>query len=396
MKLTRNKTMIKYLNNKELKIIFLSKKGIWIGLIIIGLIIKLVAFPIRLGDYNEFLEPWVNFIKAHGYSDSLKYNFYNYTPSYIYILIGIAKLGFYPLYSIKIVSILFEYLLAFYIGKIAWLKYKSNLVFWISFAVVPLLPTLLLNGAVWGQCDSIYSAFVVGSIYYIFKKKQFLSVLFLGLALAFKIQAIFILPVYFVLILRREIKWYYFLLVPVIYFLSILPTWLYGRPFSELSTIYLSQSNYYKSLTTFFPNVYIWLNDDFYDLKKLFGLIFTILFTIIIGVLFSRKKYNFNFETWIKLAFLSVIIMPFILPGMRERYLYLGDVFAVMYFFHFPKKIGISLGILFVSFYAYISCSRFKEFLPLWPSFFIYSGIIFLAVKDFVITINNSKDNNFK
>jgi Gpi18-like mannosyltransferase len=254
----------------------------------------------------------------------------------------------------------------------------------------------LLNGAVWGQCDSIYSAFVVGSIYYIFKKKQFLSVLFLGLALAFKIQAIFILPLFFVLLLHGKIKWYYFLTIPFIYFLSVIPTWLYGRALLELLTIYFSQSNYYEMLTIFFPNIYIWMGDDYYQLIKKLGFIFTFLFTLVFGIWISRKKYHFTYEMWIKLAFLSVIITPYLLPGMHERYLYLGDVLAVLYFFFFPKKVGISLGIVFVSFYSYISCSRFKEFLPLWPAFFIYSGIIFLVVKDFGASLNDSKSQVLK
>jgi hypothetical protein len=117
---------------------------------------------------------------------------------------------------------------------------------------------------------------------------------------------------------------------------------------------------------------------------------------LVFGIWISRKQYHFNYETWIKLALLSVIITPYLLPGMHERYLYLGDVLAVLYFFVFPKKIGISFGVLFVSFYSYISCSRFKELLPLWPAFFIYSGIIYLVVKDFVSTLNDSKSQVLK
>jgi len=346
--------------------------------------------PIRLGDYNEFLEPWVNFIKANGYMKSLKYNFYNYTPAYIYTLIPIAKLGFYPLYAIKFISILFEYILAYFVGKIAFLKYKKSIVYWISFAIIPALPTLILNGSVLGQCDSIYSAFVVVSIYFCLTNRWFMAVILLGLAMSFKLQAIFILPFYFVLMLRGKIQWYYFISIPIIYFLTILPAWLYGRPLTELLTIYISQSDYYKSLSTFFPSIYIWFNDDYYEIKKLLGLLFTTVFTLFFGTLLSRSKYNFTFEMWIKLAFLSTIIMPFILPGMRERYLYLGDVLAVLYFIISPKLYRISLGILIVSFYSYISCSRFKDFLPLWPAFILYSIVIYFAILDFINSLHNS------
>lgn len=376
--------------NTDLQLGIFNHKKYLIAIIIIGFITKLTMLPIRLGDYNEFLEPWINFITANGYIKSLKYDFYNYTPAYIYFLIPIAKLGIYPLYAIKFISILFEYILAYIIGKIAFLKYKNSIVYWISFAIVPALPTLILNGSVLGQCDSIYSSFVVASIYFSLNKKRFLSVIFVGLAISFKLQTIFILPFYFVYMLKGNIKWYYFLSIPIIYFLSILPAWLYGRPLTDLLTIYISQSNYYKSLSTFFPSIYIWLNDDNYEVKKLFGLLFTTAFTLYFGVFLSKKKYNFTFEIWIKLAFLSAIIIPFILPGMRERYLYLGDVLAVLYFMISPKLYRISLGILLVSFYSYISCSRFKDFLPLWPAFILYSIVIYFAILDFVNSLNNS------
>jgi Predicted integral membrane protein len=386
---------MKGLTRKELTRKFFLKKESWMILICVGLLIKIAMFPVKLGDYNFYLAPWINFIKTHGYASSLKYNFYNYTPSYIYILIALAKTGFNPLYSIKIVSIVFEYILAYYVGKIAYLKYENSLVFWISFAVIPVLPAVLLNGAFWGQCDSIYSAFVLGSFYYACKKKQLLSILFLGIAIAFKVQAVFILPLYFVMMLRSNIKWFYFLLIPLIYLLSILPTWLYGRPLSELLTIYFSQSNYFKLLTLHFPNIYIWIPDDFYDFAKLAGVLFTTLFTLLSGIWLSNKKYDFSFETWIELAFLSVIIIPFLLPGMHERYLYLGDIMAALYFILFRKNIHFSLGIILVSFYAYLCCSRLKNTLPLEPAFIIYLLVIVSMAAGFIKRLKSTANEKY-
>ncbi len=99
---------MKYLKCKESIITLFNKKESWSVLICLGLIIKLAMFPVKLGDYNFYLEPWMHFIKTHGYASSLKYNFYNYTPSYIYILIGLANIGLNPLYSIKTVSLVWE------------------------------------------------------------------------------------------------------------------------------------------------------------------------------------------------------------------------------------------------------------------------------------------------
>jgi Gpi18-like mannosyltransferase len=367
-----------------------NKKMICITLIIIGLLAKYVLLDIKTGDYIAYLEPWMNFIKTHGYEHSLKFGFYDYTPSYIYILIAIVKLGFNPLFSVKIVSIFFEYVLAFFIGKIATIKYKSNLVLWIAISVIPILPSILFNSSYLSQSDSIYSTFVVGSVYFLLTRKQLVSVLFLGFAFAFKMQTAIILPFVFVMMLRGNIKWYYFLIIPIVYIISILPVWLYGRPLNELLIIYLSQSGSYKYLTLNFPNLYILISNVYYEPVKIAGIIFTALFTLLSGFWLIKKSFDFTFELWIKLAFLSAIVVPFLLPGMHERYMYLGDVLGVLYFLVNRKKIHLPIGILIVSFYSYIRCSRYNEILPMWPAFIIYSLVIIFTTTDFIATLKKS------
>ncbi|MDR3653994.1 MAG: hypothetical protein P4L34_13615 [Paludibacter sp.] len=371
--------------NKKL----LSNRLTWIFLIIIGLTIKLVLLPVKTGDYVVFLDPWLEFIKTHGYIFSLKYNFYDYTPSYMYILILIAKLGFNPLYSVKIVSIIFEYLAAFFIGKIVYQKYNSNIVIWVSLAIIPLVPTVILNSSYLSQCDSIYASFIFGSIYFAIKSKQFISIVFLGIAFAFKMQTVFILPLFFVLMLKGNIRWYYFLLIPAIFILSILPPWFYGRNLLDLLKVYVSQSDHYKFLTLNFPNLYLWISNDYYQSVKIYGMIFTFIATLFFGFWFRKKKYIFTFEIWIKLAFLSSIIIPFILPGMHERYMYLGDLSGVLYFLVVRKNIHLPIGIILVSSYSYIRCSRFNDVLPMAPAFFLYLLIIIFTISDFVTSLNN-------
>jgi len=360
------------------------KNLIWIVLIVISLLIKTFLLPVRTGDYIGFLQPWIGFIKSHGYFSSLHYGFYDYTPSYIYILIAITKIGLNPLYSIKIVSIVFEYLAAFFIGKIAFQKVKNNQVIWISLAVIPLLPSILLNSSYLSQCDSIYSAFVMGSIYFIFQRNQFLSVLLLAIAFAFKMQTAFILPFFFVMMLRGNIRWYYFCLIPIIFIISITPTWLYGRPFTDLIKVYIAQTDRFRFLTLNFPNLYIWISNNYYEQVKILGIILTSALTVFTGFWLRRKQIVFSFETWIRLAFLSAIVVPFILPGMHERYMYLGEILGVLYYLVIRKNIHLPIGILLVSFYSYIRCSRFNDILPMAPAFFIYSLIIILTVNDLI------------
>jgi Gpi18-like mannosyltransferase len=370
----------------------LSYKNIWFIIILIGLIIKIILLPIKTGDYVVFIEPWINFIKSHGFASSLKYKFYDYSPSYIYMLIGIAKANLNPLYSVKIVSILFEYIAAFFIGKIAYQKYQSNLIIWISLAVVPLLPTVILNSSYLSQCDSIYVSFILGSMYFYMKDKLFLSIVFLGIAFAFKMQTVFILPFYFVLMLKGKLPWHYFFLIPIIFIVSILPTWYFGRNFTDLIRVYIAQTDRYRLLTMNFPNLYIWINNNYYETVKTVGILVTFLTTLISGFYLSRIKIEFSLEILVKLVFLSAIIIPFILPGMHERYMYLGDVSGVLYFLVVRKNIHLPVGILLVSLYSYIRCSRFNGILPLEPAFVVYLSVIVLTIFDFIKSIKNESN----
>jgi Gpi18-like mannosyltransferase len=368
---------------------FLLQKATWFAIIVLGIILKFILAPVKTGDYIVFLEPWLLFIKAHGYFSSLKYGFYDYSPAYIYILVILAKIGLNPLFSVKLVSIIFEYLAAFIIGKIAYQKHKNNLVIWIAFAVIPVLPTVMLNSSYLSQCDSIYAALVLLSIFFTFKKNQILSILFLSIAFAFKMQTAIILPFFYVLMLRGKINWYYFLLIPLVFVISLIPACVFGRSFSDLLSIYISQTDHYRFLTLNFPNLYIWISNDYYESVKIIGILVTALTTLLSGYFLSRIKKEFTFEIWVKLAFLSAIVVPFILPGMHERYMYLGDVLGVLYFLVVRKNIHLPVGILLVSFYSYIRCSRYNGVIPMEPAFVVYLTVIVLTIFDFIKSLKN-------
>jgi len=369
----------------------LKHKCFWLILIILGIIIKLILLPVKTGDSVYFLA-WINFIKTNGYFSSLKYGFYDYSPPYIYILIIISKIGLNPLYSIKIVSIAFEYLAAYYIGKITLLKYKSNITSWIALAVIPILPTVLLNSSYLSQCDSIYSAFALGSVFFMLKKQQLLAVLFLGISISFKMQAVMLLPFFFIMMLRKKIYWYYFLIIPMVFIFSLLPAWLYGRTLKELLNIYISQTDHFHFLTMNFPNLYIWISNEYYQSVKLAGMVFTAIFTLFTGYWISKIKTVFTLELWVKLAFLSSIVIPFILPGMHERYMFLGDILGVLYYLVVRKNIHFPIGIILVSFYSYIRCSKYNDILPMEPAFIVYLSVIIFTTFDFIKSLNNDPD----
>ena len=370
----------------------LSSKVLICVLVVVSLVVKLLLLPVSTGDYIHFLEPWVEFIKEHGYFAALEYDFYNYTPTYIYILVLIAKTGLNPVFCIKAVSILFEYLAAYFIGRIAYMKWQDRRVVWMALAIVPLLPSVVLNSAYLSQCDAIYAAFAIGSIYYALKDRPWLAVLFLGASFALKMQAVMVLPFFFVMMLKGRVKWYAFFLIPVVCFLSVVPAWVAGRPLADLLTVYLEQADHYRELTMNFPNLYIWISNDHYDWVTPIGIGVTCVLTLLAGFVLGRKRYSFSFDTWGRLAFAGAVIVPFFLPGMHERYMYLGDVLGVLYFLVVRRRIYLPVGVAAISAYSYVRCSRFNEVLPMEPAFFLYVFIIVWVVVDLVQSLKTDKE----
>lgn len=390
--------MRKYPENNKLKYFLLA-------VIVLGMAVKLFLLDYQYIDYGFYLSRWIGEIKANGYLGALKNPFYNYTPLYMYILVLIAKLDLYPLYAIKMVSISFEYILAFFAGRLAYLYVKKETVVWLALAVIPLVPTVLLNSAFMSQCDALYATFVVGSVYFALTQKQWAAMIFLGIAFSLKIQTAIILPFYFVYLLRGHIKWYMFLVVPAVYLVSVLPVWMAGRPLTDLLTIYVGQAEYNVELVKNFPNIYWWIG-GLGQGAKLIGLLAVVVLTLGGGWILRQKRYAFTLEMWYTLLLLSAVVCPFFLPGMLERYMYLGDIFAVLYVLINHKKLFTGIGIIFVSFYSYVRCIYMFSFSgeALYPSLpfsvfeaipwevvsIFYFALIILIFRDFVYVLHRN------
>jgi Gpi18-like mannosyltransferase len=172
-------------------------------------------------------------------------------------------------------------------------------------------------------------------------------------------------------------------MIPLIYIITIIPTWIAGRPFLDLITIFVKQSTYYESLTMNFPNYYIFINNNYYEPVKYIGIITTFLFVLFTTLLLKSNKWKFNNENWIKFAYISVVITTFLLPGMHERYLYLADVLGIVFLLYFPQKWYIPITLITVSTYSYIRCSRLNEILPQEPAFILFLLMIIFLISDF-------------
>lgn len=307
-------------------------------------------------DFLHFLEPWGKFLEQNGGFKGIATLDSDYNAAYLYILAFLTYLPASLLAKIKVVSFIFEYATAIIVMLIIrniFILNKKSYLPYLGYGLVLFAPTLILNGAVWGQCDIIHTFFIVLSLYLLIKNKYTLSFISFGFALAFKLQAIFFLPVLVLFYIKeRKFSGLNFLLIPLTIFVVFLPAWALGKPISDLFSVYFNQIGQYKSLVLNFSNIYSLIPDN-YEYFHRSGIFIS--FAVLIGfyVLLSSTKIKLKPADYISIAMITVMICTFFLPSMHERYMFTADILAVLYFFLVPNQYFVPLLIWFINVNAY-------------------------------------------
>jgi Gpi18-like mannosyltransferase len=358
--------------------------------IFLAIALRLSFFDFESSDYHRFLSRWYDFIVTNGGFSAFEDVFSNYSPLYLYFLTLATYLPLPKLYAIKLVSIAFDFLLAFFVLLIVRLKYENKLVWISSFFAALLTPTVVFNSALWGQCDATYTSMLIASIYFAIQRKLNLSLFFFAVALSFKLQAIFLFPLFIILLLKRRVPIYSFLIIPATYIASILPAWLAGSPTIDLLMVYPRQtrlfpgvgqsapnwqqwgsnswgqnaSNWHRWATEDLawdgPNLYQWLPNDPGLFEKP-GLVLAGLLVCSLCLLCWRSTVLFDRDIIVKLSLTSVLLLPFTLPEMHERYFFAADVVSIIYAFYWPKRFFIPILVVGASLLSYISFLFYNE-----------------------------------
>ncbi|MBA3947715.1 MAG: hypothetical protein H0X37_24565 [Herpetosiphonaceae bacterium] len=290
-------------------------------------------------DSKNYLIPWYNYIVKHGGYRALGQAFTNYTPPYTYLLVLVTYLGGWApkLAAIKAISIIFDGVGAFVMYKLVRLKYPTGPLPLLAFAAVLFAPTVIVNGAYWGQCDIIYTTCLLASILFACLERPLLVVLLFALAFALKAQAIFFVPFILMLALKRRIPWHYLLFVPLVYLLLALPCLLLGRSLLGIVTIYAQQGDTYKELTMNAPNMYVFISNYYYSQVVPLGLAATLLVGLALAALPLLSRAPLDRRRLLQAAALSVALMPFVLPKMHDRYFFPADMISIGLAFFCPE-----------------------------------------------------------
>jgi Gpi18-like mannosyltransferase len=322
----------------------IDQRLIAIGLALLVIILALwLRYSLRWHVTNDYLccyEVWYDYIRQDGH-----YAFINAFSNlampilYAWYLITLITPEIPTLIATKIPAIICDFILAFYFYKLISVKFTNPFIRLAGFAVPLFTPTVFLNSAWWGQYDSCYIAPIIAGLYYLLKKHEHPAFLLFGLALSVKFQAIFILPFLLILLLRKEVKWTSFLLIPGVYLVSIIPAWLRGRPLLDLLMIYPAQAGQYARLCMNAPTFYSWISDEYFTLVYPLGILVAGIATLVF-VVYGWKKYRstpLDPVGFLHLALISTLLLPTLLPMMQGRYYYPTEMITLALAFFIPR-----------------------------------------------------------
>lgn len=273
------------------------------------------------GDYDIYLADWIAKLAALSFGEGMKANIGEYNVLYQYILFIITRLGVPALYAVKAVSFLGD---AFLAGAVAKLAGRKNGVF--AFGAALLLPTLVLNGGMFAQCDSLYAACALWGLALALNDKPARSAACFALSLCFKLQSAFILPIVVVLWAARKLHVCDALIFVLTLIAVMLPALLGGKGMGDIIGIYTAQTGLYTGLNynaaSFFGlmetaglDVYAYGN---FAMALAFGACALLL---VWGIGRAREMDD---GEYVRLALLLVLFVVFLLPRMHERYFYLA------------------------------------------------------------------------
>jgi len=307
-------------------------------------------------DYIVYTRHWYAFIKAHGFS-AFGQSFSNYNPPYLYLLYIIIR--FFPdlpgLTATKLPAMVADFVCAGLAYKIVSIKYPKSPVSVFAIFAILFAPTIVLNSAFWGQADALYTVALIACIYFLLIKRPALAMLSFGVSISFKAQAIFLLPLLFALLLRREIPWKDLLIVPSIMLLSLVPALLAGRSLIDLLSVYPSQASQYQQLSMHAPSLLSLIPNSgrFYPFFYPAGLILGIAVGLLFPILIYKSRVDLTPSLLIELSLISIMLMPLVLPKMLDRYFYPADVLSILFAFYFPSYFYIPIAMSVISFFAY-------------------------------------------
>ncbi len=339
-----------------------------VGITIFAFGIRLAFYPFKSADFLSFVQKWYEQLEAGGGLTALQNPLlrFNYTLPYVMLLSPFAALHFSALTAVKAISVFADYGLA--VGCAFLLKAVvppcHSRKYWcaVVYASVLMIPETFFDSALWGQCDAIYAALCIFSLYFLMKRKNFSACILFGLALAFKLQSVFLLPLFiFVFFTDRRFRLYHFVGIPAGVIIASLPAVCCGAPLSMIWQPYLTQTSKSTQLSANSPNAAAFFGRlPFTEMRNVL-IFFTIsCLLVMLALLLYRGRCLTPFQILLLGAWSSFFCVCF-LPCMHDRYAFLPDMLLLVLAFVSYKKSAVICAAteIVVSLLSWLFCLEF-------------------------------------
>ncbi len=315
-----------------------------------------VGWSFASDDFKYFFSGWIDIVRSRGMRSWNPIPYANYTPLNIVVLWVSERL--YALASIKASNLDVLKLSALFaqmtLTALTYRYFRAHALprdrAWLGALTTLLLPTLYLNGSVWGQFDLWYVAFLVGSMTAIRRSDLSDAIFYYVLALMWKAQALFFLPIFsaiFLVLYFRRKRYGRDLFGVVMAILSPLTLgsvagWMNGMPLLGVPKIYFGQKDVFAQLSMNAPNLWAFFPSLDYSqwVERGIGLGLSVSGAVFAGYLVThfgdRRPAPGDSPRTLDWTLAAAILVPFALPKMHERYFIFAEMVAFARFIIMP------------------------------------------------------------
>lgn len=148
------------------------------------------------------------------------------------------------------------------------------------------------------------------------------------MAFSVKAQGVFLGPFVLGMILRRRIHLAWLATVPGIYVVLAIPVPVAGRSLASVFAVYLDQAHTFDRLTMNAANIWVLAGGMPYAIGVAVGMVLAAASGLALSIFIARSRRT-GPEFILLAACVSLMLMPYLLPKMHERYFYAFELASI-------------------------------------------------------------------
>lgn len=289
-------------------------------------------WPLVTPDSTASYIPWLNHIQTTGPVAAFSSPFGDYSPPYYYVLATLSLLSdvLPDATLVKLVGVIGTAWLTVAVHRLLWALDVADP--WRIALFVPLLPGVALNASLMASADASWAAPCVLALACAAGRRHVAMLIWCGVALSIKQQAIFAAPFVLGLLLSRRVPVRLWPAAPAAMLAMYLPAWAAGWPLSDLLTVYVRQAGFVDGLSLNAPNVWAIVQTvPGFEARALTGIALAAAAAAGVWLAARLTMMRLSGQTLIAAALLAPLLMVGLLPRMHERYFFLADVLALIW-----------------------------------------------------------------